>query len=150
VQDYTRLVVWQRARSLSVAANEISQSFKPTLAPGLRSQLMRAVMSISTNVAEGAGRDSRIDFARFITIAIASANEVEHHLIVALDLSLVDQTIGRRIIGRCVEVRRMLFGLRRALLRAAAERGALTRPTDGESHEAEPPTPDRLRGPESV
>ena len=130
-----------------MAANEISQSFKPALAPGLRSQLMRAVMSISTNVAEGAGRDSRIDFARFVTIAIASANEVEHHLTVALDLGLVDRTIGRRIVGRCIEVRRMLFGLRRALLRAAAEHGASAPPTDGESHQGEPPPPDSLREP---
>lgn len=118
MQDYTKLLVWQRARSLTVVINEISRSFRPGDAPGLRSQLMRAVMSISANIAEGAGRETRRDFARFISMAIASASEVEHHLHVAADLGIIGEPTHGRALGRCIEVRRMLFGLRRALMHA--------------------------------
>jgi four helix bundle protein len=77
---------------------------------------MRATMSIGATIAEGAARETRVDFARFITMAISSTSEVEHHLSVCVDLGLMEATISDRLAARCVEIRRMLFGLRRALL----------------------------------
>lgn len=121
MQDYTKLVVWQRARSLTVAVHEATRRVRPQVAPGLRSQLMRATMSISATIAEGVGRETRTDFARFVTMAISSASEVEHHLTVCTDLGLVDSIIVDRLAERTVEVRRMLFGLRRALLEADSD-----------------------------
>ena len=118
MQDYTKLLVWQRARALTVVVSQVSRSFKAGAAPGLRSQLMRATMSISATIAEGAGRESRPDFARFISMAIASASEVEHHLHVANDLGLLEYALYSRVLARCIEVRRMLFGLHKALLLA--------------------------------
>jgi four helix bundle protein len=119
MQDYTKLIVWQRARSLTVAVQEATRAIRSQAAPGLRSQLMRATMSISATIAEGAGRETRVDFARFVSMAIGSASEVEHHLSVCTDLGLVDTTVNTRLAARCVEIRRMLYGLRRALLSAA-------------------------------
>lgn len=127
MQDYTRLVVWHRARALTVAVNEATRSPRAVVAPGLRPQLMRAVMSISANVAEGAGRSSRTDFARFVDIAAASTSEVEHHLIVAEDLGVIAPPVLARLRADVVMVRRMLFGLRRALLAREAEEQAASR-----------------------
>ena len=124
MQDYTKLLVWQRARSLTVSVHELSRAFPLGIAPGLRSQLLRATMSIATNVAEGAARDSRADFARFVSIAAASSSEVEHHLNVASDLGLIDGAIVAQMVARVVEIRRMLCGLRRALLSAQISRDA--------------------------
>jgi four helix bundle protein len=118
MQDYTKLIVWQRARSLNVAVQEAARGIRPQAAPSLRSQLMRATMSIGATIAEGAGRETRVDFARFVTMAISSASEAEHHLAVCADLGLMETTISARLAARCVEIRRMLFGLRRALLSA--------------------------------
>ena len=137
MQDYTKLLVWQRARSLTVVVNEVSRSFKAGEAPGLRSQLMRATMSISATVAEGAGRETRQDFARFISMAIASASEVEHHLHVASDLGILAEPVYGRVLGRCIEVRRMLFGLHKALLRAEMDGQTSPRADVGGA----PPTP---------
>ena len=81
---------------------------------------MRATMSISATIAEGAGRASRADFARFISMAIASANEVETHLQTARDLGVMGEPAHARSVDRCVEVRRMLFGLHKALMQADA------------------------------
>lgn len=79
-------------------------------------------MSISANIAEGAARASRADFARFVTIAAGSTSETEHHLMVACDLGLIEVSIASRLTDRIVEVRRMLFGLHRALV--SADEGA--------------------------
>jgi four helix bundle protein len=124
MQDHTKLSVWHRARSLAVAVHEVSQSFAGGSAPGLRTQLLRAAMSISANVAEGAARESRLDFARFVSIAAASASEVEHHLTVAGDFGLIEVGVQTRLVAKVVEVRRMLFGLQRALLAREAEERA--------------------------
>jgi four helix bundle protein len=134
MQDYSRLLVWQRARSLTVAVHEASRGISTQTAPGLRAQLMRAVMSISANIAEGAARDSRVDFARFLTIAIGSTSEVQHHLLVCRDLGLLNEAIQERLTGHTIEVRRMLFSLRRTVL----EREAAARAKHGGRADSEP------------
>jgi len=116
MQDFRRLRVWQEGRTLSIAIHEATRSIRPGEAPNLRSQLMRSSMSISATVAEGAGRETRADFARFISMAIASASEVEHHLSVCDDLGLIERAVIEQLIERVVRLRRMLFGLRRTLL----------------------------------
>ena len=115
VQDYTKLAVWHRARALTVAVNEATRLKPSRGAPGLRAQLLRAAMSVGANIAEGASRESRPDFARFVGIAIGSVCEVEHHLTVCLDLGVLDQSAVQPLLAQLRELRRMLFGLRRAL-----------------------------------
>jgi four helix bundle protein len=78
-------------------------------------------MSISATIAEGAGRESRVDFARFITMAISSTSEAEHHLTVCGDLGLVDSAVVARLSRHCEEIRKMLFAFRRTLLHADTE-----------------------------
>jgi four helix bundle protein len=121
MQDHTKLVVWQRARALNVSVNQVAKAFPPALAPGLRAQLMRSAMSIGATIAEGAGRETRVDFARFVTMSAGSATETEHHLTTASDLGLIEESIALRLIDRVIEIRRMLYGLHRALIAAAAE-----------------------------
>ena len=116
MQDHTKLTVWHRSRALAVQIHEVAREFPPKAAPGLRTQLMRAVMSISANIAEGATKSSRREFARFVEIAAGSASETEHHLTIALDLGVIGDPVAARLVSRTIEVRRMLFGLRRALL----------------------------------
>ena len=102
--------------ALTVAINEATRSIRPGDAPSLRSQLIRASMSNSATVAEGAGREPRADFARFVSMAIASASEVEHHLSVCDDLGLIERALIEQLVDRVTRLRRMLFGLRRTLL----------------------------------
>jgi len=118
MQDFKNLMVWQRARSFSVAVHEATRSINGTDAPGLRTQIRKAALSISATIAEGAGRDTRKDFARFLSMAIGSANEVEQHLVLADDLAVMDGNATQGLIGQVTEIRRMLFGLRRVLLEA--------------------------------
>ena len=111
-------MVWQRARSFAVAVHEATRSINGADAPGLRTQIRKAALSISATIAEGAGRDTRKDFARFLSMANGSANEIEQHLVQADDLAVMDGNATQRLIGQVTEIRRMLYGLRRALLEA--------------------------------
>lgn len=138
MQDHTKLVVWQRARSLTVSVKEVATGFPPALAPGLRAQLMRSTMSIGATIAEGAGRGSRVDFARFVTMAASSATETEHHLTVASDLGLVEARIASRLIDRVIEIRRMLCGLHRALTATDDERPEGPGTSDGTDSDRKP------------
>ena len=122
MQDFKRLRVWQDGRALTVAIHDATRSIRPGVAPDLRSQLLRASMSILANVAEGAARDTRADFARVVSMAIASASEVEHHLQVCNDLGLVERGVIELLLERVMQLRRMLIGLKRTLLLKEAQR----------------------------
>jgi four helix bundle protein len=71
-----------------------------------------AVSSIlPANIAEGFGRGGNIELARFLQIAMGSATEVEYHILLARDLSLLTITLYENLNGRVVEVKRMLASL---------------------------------------
>jgi four helix bundle protein len=80
---------------------------------GLARQLERSLSSIPANLAEGAGHDSRAQFGRYISIAIASAREAEYHLLLARDLGALDSKVYAGFEARLGEVVAMLIGLRR-------------------------------------
>jgi four helix bundle protein len=82
---------------------------------GIGEQLKRAVVSVPTNIAEGGGRGSRADHARFISISRGSLFEVETLLLIAGRLGYIDQTDLDDILPRIDEVSRMLTSLRRYL-----------------------------------
>lgn len=75
---------------------------------GLTSQIRRASGSISANIAEGCGRSSEIEFARFLQIAFGSASELEYHLLLSHDLGLLQVSDYETLAGEVVEVKRML------------------------------------------
>jgi four helix bundle protein len=80
--------------------------------PVLAGQLLRAVISIPANIAEGSGRASRKQFAQFLQIAIGSAREVEYLLQLAVDLGAITSKDHAILEARTDEITRMLIGLR--------------------------------------
>ena len=84
---------------------------------GLQSQLRRAALSVPANIAEGCGRSSRADFARFLTISMGSVSEVESLALVGQDLKYLSDDQAERLTGACRELRSMLTALRKRLLR---------------------------------
>jgi four helix bundle protein len=77
----------------------------------LRNQMVRAAMSIPTNIVEGSGQESRREFGRFLRFAANSANELEYHLMVARDTKAITLSDYTALTDRAVEVRKMLRGL---------------------------------------
>ena len=72
-------------------------------------------MSISANIAEGCSQRTSKEFARYVSTALSSCSEVEHHLIVARDLKVITLPTYDSLVAQTITVRKMLFGLRRRL-----------------------------------
>ena len=110
MQDYRNLTAWQRAHALTLEVYRLSRSFPKNERFGLTSQMQRAAGSIAMNIAEGAGRHSGRDFARFLDMAAGSASEVQYQLGLATDLGYADDTVESvRLLAD--EVKRVLHGL---------------------------------------
>ncbi|MGE5250380.1 MAG: four helix bundle protein, partial [Bacteroidota bacterium] len=79
------------------------------------SQIRRAAASIPANLAEGAGRNTQADLARFIHIASGSASELEYHLLLARDLGYIDLKTYPDLVACIDEIKRMLHGFERTV-----------------------------------
>jgi len=113
MRDFRELVVWQKAHSLTLAVYETTVTFPRSELFGLTSQVRRCSASIAANLAEACGRGGDREFARFCTIAIGSASELEYHLLLARDLALIKLDHYADLSQRTTEVKRMLTVLRR-------------------------------------
>jgi four helix bundle protein len=80
----------------------------------MRAQLLRAANSIGANLAEGCGYGTDALMLRHLAVAIASASELENHLLLAAHLGAL-RGDPQQVIGELVEIRKMLYGLRRAI-----------------------------------
>ena len=116
--DFRKLKVWQRAHALSLATFKVSERIAGPVGTILRHQLIRSVMSIQSNIAEGSAKQSDKDFARYIRIAMGSATETENHLLLARDYEVIDTAAADALQKEVREVRRMLTALVKALVAA--------------------------------
>ena len=78
---------------------------------GLCDQLQRAVVSISSNIAEGAGRPTDADFAHFLDQSLGSANEVETQLLISKNLQYITENQYEQLINKLTEIQKQLSGL---------------------------------------
>src|SRR5690348_5776883 len=108
MKNYRELKVWQKAHELTLAIYRISASFPRTELYGLTSQLRRSCSSISANLAEGCGLNGDAELARFCSIAMGSASELDYHLLLARDLNLIDRRNYEQLSRQTNEMRRML------------------------------------------
>ncbi len=88
--DYRKLQVWERAHKLTLEVYAATRTFPKDEVFGLTSQLRRAAASIPANIAEACGRNGDVELARFLTIPMGSANELDYHLLLARDLGYLD------------------------------------------------------------
>lgn len=111
MQDFRQLKVWQKAHALNLKIYAATARFPSSELYGLSSQMRRAGTSITANLAEGRGRGSDADFARFVFMAMGSACELESHLELAKDLKFLPEDSYRTVLNDLVEVKRMLSAL---------------------------------------
>jgi four helix bundle protein len=121
MQDFHQLDVWTLSHSLTLNVYRATATFPGDERFGLTSQLRRSCASIPANIAEGCGRDSSADFARFLQIALGSASETEYHLLLARDLRYLDDGPYRELELQVQRVKRMLSGLRRKVLESSTQ-----------------------------
>ena len=96
---------------MTLAVYRVTAPFPREELYGLTSQLRRASASVAANLAEGCGRSGDAEFARFCSIAMGSASEVEYHLLLARDLKLLKPAEYQELAPRATELKRMLTAL---------------------------------------
>ena len=115
VKDFRDLHVWQNAHQLTLTVYRRTASFPRDERYGLTTQLRRSSSSIAANLAEGCGRNGDAELARFCSIAMGSASELEYHLLLARDLKFLNVTDYAELARQTTEVKRMLTGLMQKL-----------------------------------
>jgi four helix bundle protein len=115
---FEKLDVWRKAVEFADQVYELTALFPDTERFGLTSQMRRATVSISSNIAEGSGRPSDKDFAHFVAVAYGSLMEVVSQAEIAVRRGFLDHAKREAIYTNAEELARMLSGLKRSLLRA--------------------------------
>jgi four helix bundle protein len=87
---FEKLNVWQNSRGLTLKIYEVTKSFPADEKYGLVSQMRRAMISVSSNIAEGSSRKTAKDQAHFYTTAYSSLIELLNQIILSLDLKYID------------------------------------------------------------
>jgi len=108
MRDFRKLKVWQKAHQLTLGAYKATATFPKIEIYGITSQIRRSAVSIPANIAEGCGRNGDTEFARFLQIAMGSASELEYHLLLARDLSLLKSPEHEKLANEVIDVKRML------------------------------------------
>lgn len=111
MKDFHELKVRQKAHRLTLAVYRVTATFPREELYGLTSQLRRSCSSIAANLAEGCGRDGDAELARFCSIAMGSASELEYHLLLANDLKLIAPKDHGLLAEQTIELKRMLTAL---------------------------------------
>ena len=108
---FEKLQVWQKSRYLSTKIYRITAFFPSEEKFGITSQMRRAAISISSNIAEGAGRHSQTDQSRFTDIAFGSALELLNQCILSQDLGFINEEQYLELRQDLTEITAMLDGL---------------------------------------
>ena len=115
IKDFEDMEVWQSAKTLAL---DVYSDFKGIKDFSFADQVKRAAISISNNIAEGSGRSSKIEFARFLDIAKGSAAEVRSMYRVAQDLQFVDADLVEDRCQECESIAKQLGGFVKHLRRS--------------------------------
>jgi four helix bundle protein len=117
MRNYEDLEVWQKAHALTICLYRITEDFPRAEMFGLTSQIRRAAGSIGANLAEGCGRWTDLELARYVQIAMGSASELHNHLRLARDLEFLGDPDFHASTRTLTRVRQMLTALLQTLRR---------------------------------
>jgi four helix bundle protein len=109
---YKELKVWQKAIDLAVEVYKITERLPQNERFGLISQMNRAVVSIPSNIAEGAGRNSLKEFDNFLGIALGSSFELDSQLLISNRLSYIKDLDYERLENHIEHLQNMIVKLK--------------------------------------
>jgi four helix bundle protein len=125
MSDFKKLKVWRKGHALALNVRRVAVGIRGRDDMALRTQMIRAAMSVPATIVEGAGQTSQREFARFIRFALNSASELEYHLIMARDIKAISVAESESLSSQTVEVQKMLHGLLQSVL-VSPRKGAKT------------------------
>lgn len=110
-KPHKKLKVWQLAMEIVVDVYKLTESFPSEEKFGLTSQMRRCAVSIASNIAEGAARNTHKEFTNFLHIAQGSLAELDTQLEISRCLKLIDEESWKTIDTKLLEEDKMLSGL---------------------------------------
>jgi len=111
MHHFKELNVWQKSTQLATNIYDLTTQYPKQETYGLTSQIRRCTISISSNIAEGAGRFSKKEFRHFLNIAYGSSFELETQLIISKNLKYVDDDSFETLNNKITDVQKMLYKL---------------------------------------
>jgi len=111
MDNFRSLIVWKRSVELATEIYKMTTDFPNSELYGLTSQIRRSAVSISSNIAEGAGRRSKKEFANFLGISYGSACELETQLLIAKNLEYLKEDDFETLFNELNEIQKMLYVL---------------------------------------
>lgn len=115
MHNYKELKVWEKAVNLAVDIYKSTEVLPPDERFGITSQIRRCAVSIGSNIAEGAGRNTKGEFNQFLGIAYGSSCELETQLIIAEKLNFIKKKEIEKLSLELVEIQKMIYNLKRSL-----------------------------------
>ncbi len=111
IESFTDLVVWQESHKMVVGLYKATETFPQTAIFGLTNQMRRCVISITSNIAEGFGRQSYKEKVQFYSIAKGSNLELQNQLLAARDIGFLNKEKFQELAEQSVDVGKLLTGL---------------------------------------
>jgi four helix bundle protein len=115
MKDYRKILAWQKSHELVLQIYGLTEKFPKHELFGLTSQLRRAAVSVPTNIAEGYGRTTDVEIARFMDISLGSVNQMEYLLLLCMELKYITKDSSDQIFPKLVEIRKMLIAFVKTL-----------------------------------
>lgn len=111
IESFTDLIVWQEAHKLVLAIYRVTTLFPQSEIFGLTNQMRRCSVSITSNIAEGFGRQSYKEKAQFYSISKGSNLELQNQLLIARDINILDKKEFDVIAKQSIAVSKLLTGI---------------------------------------
>ena len=115
LKNYKELNVWQKSYALCLHIYKITKGFPKDEIYGLTSQIRRSAVSIPSNIAEGYGGKTTLEYVRFLYIAYGSVCELETQTMISGDLSYMEKESLGKLKGEVGDIERMLKALIKSL-----------------------------------
>lgn len=106
MKDFHNLKVWEKSHNLALSIYKTTNELPRTELYGLTAQIRRAAGSIPANIAEGSGRGSDGELARYLLISMGSASELKYHLLLAKDLGSLTKKSSMTWIPKLMKFKR--------------------------------------------
>ncbi len=108
MRNFREMIIWNLGMEIVKKSYDLTRAFPTDEKYGLKSQIKRAAVSIPSNIAEGASRDSEKEFSHFLQISIGSAFELETQLEIAHNVGFIEKDSLNQILSKLTEEQKML------------------------------------------
>ena len=115
MHNYRELKIWQRSMDFVVKIYEVSLSFPKEEKYGLISQIRRCVVSVPSNISEGAGRGTNRQFRQFLEVSMGSINEAQTQIELAHRVKYLSKEVYESLIDEALQIYKMILGFYNSL-----------------------------------